>query len=87
MDAPETLAPADDFVIRDGLLMEGTKFWMIWTKMGRKPHSLHFSATKAIHEAGRLAKKHPDRKFIILESVIKISDADHNQPRGALTTD
>ena len=52
---------------------EPCQFWFVWTKRGRVPRYAHSSYTDACNEAMRLARKHPGRKFIVLEGVAKFS--------------
>lgn len=44
------------------------RFWMIYSPEGGPTTCQHFSYPDAVNEAQRLAKKHPTRKFYILES-------------------
>lgn len=52
---------------------ETSDFWFVWTKRGRVPRYAHGSYKSALAEAERLAVIHPDRKFIVLKGVDKIS--------------
>jgi hypothetical protein len=52
---------------------EPVKFWWVWTKTGSTPTTFHESEEEALYEAARLARKHPDRKFIVLKAYAKIS--------------
>ena len=52
--------------------LDAVQFWFVWTKRGYIPRVAHDSFKKAVDEATRLARKHPDRKFIVLEAKCKI---------------
>jgi Holliday junction resolvasome RuvABC endonuclease subunit len=43
---------------------EKVAFWWVWTKTGALPTIFHESEEEALYEAARLARKHPDRKFM-----------------------
>ncbi len=45
------------------------KFWMVWSPLKGVPIVMHDSNFTAEEEAGRLAKKHPEATFYILESI------------------
>jgi hypothetical protein len=57
------------------LIEETVGFWWVWTKTGSMPRRFHESETDAFAEAARLAKKNPDRKFIVLHGYRKFSVA------------
>lgn len=48
------------------------KFWMVWSEQASAPTKKHFSPLEANQEASRLAKRHPDRIFYVLESVSEV---------------
>jgi hypothetical protein len=54
------------------LVIEPCEFWMVWTKHGKRPpRYAHSTYQSAEAEVERLARKHPGRKFFILEAVSK----------------
>ena len=55
------------------VLAEKATFWFVWTKTGRVPHFTHKTYEAAVREATRLARKHPTKKFIVLQAVSKFS--------------
>lgn len=55
------------------LIVEPAEFWFVWTKTGRVPRFAHDTRAKAEQEAMRLARLHPDRKFIVLAAETKFS--------------
>jgi len=48
------------------------KFWMVWRYGTNAPTFVHHSESSAVYEAERLAQKHPDDVFYVMESVKEI---------------
>lgn len=46
-----------------------TKCWMVWCRRKQIPRALHRDKKSAVLEAWRLAVKHPNNSFVILEAV------------------
>ena len=43
-------------------------FWLVWSPKGGLPSATHATIESATAEAERLAAKHPDRPFYVLEA-------------------
>lgn len=48
-------------------------FYMVWTKTGWPPRKQHHTRQEAEKEADRLARRHPGKKFIVLQAVAKVA--------------
>ena len=51
------------------MLIEGTKFWMVWSPRGGAPKAKHQTLAIADAEAERLSLRFPGRHFYVLEHV------------------
>ena len=47
----------------------GRPFWFVWNPMGNMPRFRHDTEDSAHREAQRLAREHPGRVFVVLQSV------------------
>lgn len=61
------------------LTKEWLSFYMVWTKTGTSPRFMHANEMAAVAEAERLARKHPDKKFIVLHAFLKVSVAEQQE--------
>jgi len=44
-------------------------FWMVWAPSGHAPILKHYKKQDAINEAERLANKHPQQSFFVLQAL------------------
>ena len=49
---------------------EDKPFWLVWHVGGNPPRVKHTSPITAMHEAAKLSRKHPDREFVVMESLV-----------------
>ena len=63
-----------------GVRLERSHFFWVWTKAGHIPSRFHKTLPEAEREAIRLALKHPDRKFIVLQALGKFGAVPPPEP-------
>ncbi len=52
------------------------KFWTVWCRDGGVPTRQHHTSDSASIEAGRLARAHPGREFVVLEATKSVRKTD-----------
>lgn len=56
-------------------MSEAGPFWLVWHVGGSPPREKHDSPISAMQEAGRLARKHPEREFVVMESLVSATSS------------
>jgi hypothetical protein len=56
------------------LVVEDRPFYVVWNMRGKKPRVRHASATLAVAEATRLARKEAGETFVVLAALASFRD-------------